>query len=70
MTRQMDEGQKATDSSMQGKSELASDRASSAFIPKARDSGAAFSTETARWMDGWVHGRRTDERTVGDRGRS
>ena len=56
----MDEGQKATDSM----------RASLAFIPKARDSGAAFSTETARrWMDGCADDARgTDERT--DRGRS
>ena len=53
----MDEGQKATDSSMQGKG----GRASLAFIPKARDSGAAFSTETARrWMDGCADDARGD----------
>ena len=47
----MDEGQKATDSM----------RASLAFIPKARDSGAAFSTETARrWMDGCADDAWTD----------
>ena len=46
-------------------------RAGLAFIPKARDSGAAFSTETARrWMDGCADDAWTDERTRTDRGRS